>query len=89
MACLGLFTLQASGLSTEDSYTKEFDSIKGQQLLVAHDLADNSNTVQVVANTDEIAAVQEATAGIDGLGEPTPPAELGNGRSYYEATIDR
>ncbi len=87
VACLGLFTLQASGLSTEDSYTKEFDSIKGQQLLVEHDLADNSNTVQVVANTDDIAAVQEATAGIDGLGEPTPPAELGNGRSYYEATM--
>ena len=33
IACLGLFRLDASGLSTEDTYTKEFDSIKGQQLL--------------------------------------------------------
>ena len=33
LACLGLFRLDASGLSTEDTYTKEFDSIKGQKLL--------------------------------------------------------
>ena len=29
IACLGLFKLDANGLSTEDSYTKEFDSIDG------------------------------------------------------------
>ena len=32
-ASSGLFTLKADGLSTEDTYTKEFDSIKGQKLL--------------------------------------------------------
>ena len=53
VACLGLFKLDASGLTTEDSYTKEFDSIVGQKVLTAHGLADNSNTVQVVANTDQ------------------------------------
>ena len=41
------------GLTTEDSYTKEFDSIVGQKVLATHGLADNSNTVQVVANTDQ------------------------------------
>src|SRR5918995_861246 len=66
LACLGLFRLDASGLSTEDTYTKEFDSIKGQQLLATHGLADNSNTVQVVANTDALPEVQEALAGVDG-----------------------
>ncbi|HET9997524.1 MAG TPA: MMPL family transporter [Nocardioides sp.] len=88
IACLGLFRLDASGLSTEDTYTKEFDSIKGQQLLAAHGLADNSNTVQVVANTDAVPEVQEALAGVDGLGEARPAQDLGTGRSYFEATIN-
>jgi RND superfamily putative drug exporter len=88
IACLGLFRLDPSGLSTEDTYTKEFDSIKGQQLLAEHGLADNSNTIQVVANTDALAEVQDALAGIDGLGEARPAQELGSGRSYFEATIN-
>ena len=88
IACLGLFRLDASGLSTEDTYTKEFDSIKGQQLLADHGLADNSNTIQVVANTDALPQVQEALAEIDGLGEARPAEDLGSGRSYFEATIN-
>ena len=56
IACLGLFRLDTSGLSTQDTYTKEFDSIKGQQLLADHGLADSSNTIQVVANTDAVPA---------------------------------
>ena len=40
VACLGLFRLEASGLSTEDSYTKEFDSIVGQKVLAEHGLFD-------------------------------------------------
>ena len=54
VACLGLFTPRRHGLSTEDTYTKEFDSINGQQILVDHGLVDTSNTVQVVANADEV-----------------------------------
>ncbi|MDZ5621472.1 MMPL family transporter [Nocardioides sp. HM23] len=88
VACLGLFKLDTAGLSTEDTYTKEFDSIKGQKLLEEHDLADNSNTVQVVANDEQIDAVREAVGGVDGLGDPGQPAPVGDGRSYFEATID-
>jgi putative drug exporter of the RND superfamily len=87
VACLGLFKLDPSGLSTEEQYTKEFDSIKGQSLLVDHGLEDSSNTVQVVADTDSIPAVQEALGGIEGLGEPQQAEEIGDGRSYFEATI--
>ena len=50
VAWLGLFQLDASGLTTEDSYTKEFDSVVGQKVLNSHGLADNSNTVQITAN---------------------------------------
>ena len=70
LACLGLFRLDASGLSTEDTYTKEFDSIKGQKLLTEHGLSDNSNTIQVITNSDQAADVAASLEGIDGLGQP-------------------
>ncbi len=87
LCCLGLFKLDPSGLSTEEQYTKEFDSIKGQTLLIDHGLEDNSNTVQIVTNTDALPEVEEAIGEVDGLGEPTPAQDIGNGRSYFEATI--
>jgi RND superfamily putative drug exporter len=87
IACLGLFRLDASGMSTADTYTKEFDSIKGQQVLIDHGLQDTSNTVQVTAKTDEIEAVQESMADIEDLGEPTAVQDIGDGRSYFEATV--
>src|SRR6476469_6523442 len=88
LACLGLFRLDTSGLSTEETYTKEFDSIKGQKLLTEHDLSDNSNTVQVTTATDKAADVQSALSGVDGLGEPGEVRELSAGRSWFEATIN-
>ena len=88
LACLGLFRLDTSGLSTEETYTKEFDSIKGQRLLTEHDLSDNSNTIQVTTATSAAADVQSALSGIDGLGEPSEVRELSSGRSWFEATIN-
>lgn len=87
IACLGLFRLDTGGLSTEDTYTKEFDSIKGQKLLEEHGLQDASNTIQVVANDDEIDAVKSALGDVDGLGAAGPEVSIGDGRSFFEATI--
>jgi RND superfamily putative drug exporter len=88
LACLGLFRLDTSGLSTEETYTKEFDSIKGQKLLTEHDLSDNSNTIQVVTDTDRAADVAASLEGVDGLGTPGAPRPLADGRSWFEATIN-
>jgi putative drug exporter of the RND superfamily len=87
VACLGLFKLEATGLSTEDSFTEKFDSIKAQELLTEHDLFDNSNTVQVVADDADLETVEEAVLKVDGVGDPKPTVSLGNGRSYFEAPI--
>jgi RND superfamily putative drug exporter len=88
VACLGLFKLDAHGLKTEDSFTQKFDSVTAQQLIFAHDLADNSNTVQVIANTDQIDAVEQAVTAVGGVGEPTDIKPLGStGRSWFEASI--
>jgi RND superfamily putative drug exporter len=86
VACLGLLKLDTAGLSTEDSYTKEFPSITGQKVLVDHDLVDQSNTVMVVANADEINAVRSAMDGIDGVGDPTEPVVV-KGVGFVEAAI--
>ena len=87
VACLGLFKLDPSGLAQDEQYTKEFDSLKGQALLEDHGLFDTSNTVQVITDTDQAAAVQDAVANVDGLGDPTEPQDIGDGRAYFTATL--
>ena len=86
VCCLGLFALEASGLSTEDSYTKEFDSITGQKVLAQHGLVDESNTVQVVANADKTDEVLAAMEDVDGLGTPREPQTAG-GVAFMEVPI--
>jgi putative drug exporter of the RND superfamily len=73
-ACtLGILQLNAHGLSTADSYTKDFDSVTGQQVLIDHRLADNSSPVQIVLNADHAQAVTNRLQGIDNIGTPSPP----------------
>ena len=76
IACLGIFKLDADGLTTAESYTKEFDSVVGQKVLTRHALADESNPVLIVANGDSGASVVAALDGIDGLGTPAEPVVL-------------
>ncbi len=71
LACLGMVQLDPEGIAVEDSYTQEFESIEGQQVLADHGLFDQSNTAQVVANAGEIEAVRDAMTGIEGTGEPS------------------
>jgi RND superfamily putative drug exporter len=69
---LGFLQLNAHGLSTADAYTKDFDSVTGQQVLIDHGLADTSSPVQIVANADQAQAVSESLTGIQGIGRPSP-----------------
>jgi RND superfamily putative drug exporter len=87
VACLGLFTLDAHGLSTEDSYTKTFDSITGQKVLTAHGLADRSNPVQVVTDPAHASAVRSAMAGLPGIGPASPPV-VRDGVALVSAPVD-
>ena len=87
IACLGLFKLDANGLSTEDSFTDTLDSVTAQKLLAEHDLADSSNTIQVVANDDQLEDAAAAVKDIEGLGTATDATSIGDGRSYFEVPI--
>ncbi|WP_114422321.1 MMPL family transporter [Nocardioides houyundeii] len=88
VACLGLLRLDTSGLSTEDSYTREFQSITGQQALEEHGLVDRSNTVQVVADAAQGDAVRQAMAGVEGIASPSDPVVIGD-VAYVEAVLDQ
>lgn len=87
IASLGMFRLDATGLSTEDSFTEELNSIKAQKLLAGHGLADNSNTLQVVSEKATATKVQETVGGIDGVGNPTDLRPLADGRVWFEAAL--
>ena len=82
IACLGMLTLDAHGLTTEDSYTKEFDSIVGQRVLTDHGLLDQSNPLMVVANADRGPAVVKALSGVDGLSSVSPQPIVKDGVAY-------
>ncbi len=85
-ACLGLFRLDTAGLATEDSYTKDFPSITGQQVLAEHGLVDASNTIMVVANEAQAGDVRAAMTGINGIGEASEPV-VKDGVAFVEATV--
>ena len=74
LACsLGLLKLNATGLSTEDTYTKKFDSVVGQQILTDHHLADRSNQLMIVTNADHADQITKAVKGVGGVGPASPP----------------
>ncbi|WP_166133753.1 MMPL family transporter [Nocardioides ochotonae] len=87
VACLGWLRLDTQGLATEDSYTVELESIDGQEVLTDHGLVDQSNTVQVVTDTDSVPAVVDALAGVDGLVPAERPVVQGD-TAFVEAVLD-
>ncbi|TIC84326.1 MMPL family transporter [Nocardioides sp. GY 10127] len=87
VACLGLFSLNTAGLSTEDTYTKDFDSILGQRVLVEHGLVDTSNTLQVVAPSDSVDEVAAAVSQVDGMGEPGEVLPVDDATSFVELPL--
>ncbi|MCA1983466.1 MMPL family transporter [Nocardioides nematodiphilus] len=67
-ACLGMLTLRTGNLPSEDQYTKTYDSVVGQRILVAHGLADTSTPIQVVTTPERVDDVVAALGKVPGLG---------------------
>ncbi|GAB2886276.1 MMPL family transporter [Nocardioides pacificus] len=86
VACLGLVRLDADGLATDEQYTKDFDSVVGQQVLMDHGLVDASNPIMVVANATHAAEVSAALRGVDGLETPSEP-QVADGIAYVSAAF--
>ncbi len=86
LACLGTLRLDTAGLDSEDQYTTTMESIEGQQMLASHDLADVSNTVQVVAAADRAGPVARAMSVVPGVGDPAQPV-VRDGVAFLEAPL--
>ncbi len=86
VACLGLFKIDANGLTTEESYTKEFDSIVGQKVLNAHELADESTPLMVVSNDEQVDAVRDALAATEGVASVDEPV-VQDGVAFFSAPL--
>lgn len=87
IAGLGILKLDANGLTTEESYTKEFDSVVGQKVLTEHGLADESNPVLVVANAEKSDEVLGAMTRLNGIGATSAPV-VQDGVVFLSAPIE-
>jgi RND superfamily putative drug exporter len=86
LACLGTLQLDTSGIPTDEQYTTDIESVDGQKMLADHGLSDASNTLQVVANADQVGEVREALSGISGLGDPADPV-VKDGTAFLETPL--
>jgi RND superfamily putative drug exporter len=87
-ACLGTLQLDTGGLSTEQQYTREFESVTGQRVLEDHGLADTSNQLLIVANADRVDAVVASLDGVEGIGTPSADVPPVDGTALVQAPVD-
>ncbi|WP_055697333.1 MMPL family transporter [Streptomyces silaceus] len=88
---LGLFQLNASGLSNADAFTEKPDSITGQEVLAEHFPAGSGDPLVIVTNTaqeDRVARIVRSTPGVvrTSVGRPPGTASEYEGTSLLEAT---
>ena len=84
---LGLFQLDADGLSTADSFTSKQPSVVGEEALARHFPAGGGQPVVVIAREAAAGQVTQAvrdTPGVTGIGDPIPPR---GGLVLIEATL--
>jgi len=87
-ACLGTLELDTGGLSTEQQYTREFESVTGQRVLEDHGLADTSNQLLVVADADRVGDVIAALDGVAGTGAPNADVPPVDGTALVQIPVE-
>jgi RND superfamily putative drug exporter len=85
-ASLGILTLDANGLSNEESFTGTPDSVVGEKVLAAHFPAGTGNPLVVVSKADKAADVRTAMASVQGIAAVAEPQAAG-GIAYLEGTM--
>jgi RND superfamily putative drug exporter len=86
LACLGILTLHTGNIPTDQQYTKTYDSVVGQRVLVDHGLADTSTPIQVVttpARSSDVVAAVNRVSGVGPVDTSVPPV---NGVKYLPVT---
>lgn len=85
-ASFGMLTLDANGLSNEDSFTGTPDSVVGEKVLAAHFPAGAGNPLVVVSKADKAADVRTAMSSVPGIASVAEPQTAG-GLAYLEGTM--
>ncbi|WP_017936826.1 MMPL family transporter [Nocardioides sp. Iso805N] len=86
IACLGMLTLKTGNIPTDKQYTKTYDSVVGQRVLVDHGLADTSTPIQVVTTPEHAEAVTTAIGTVSGVGPVDQTVPAAGGVKYLPVT---
>ncbi|MEU4291604.1 MMPL family transporter [Kribbella sp. NPDC026596] len=86
IASLGILTLNAGGLTNEESFVGTPDSVVGEKVVAAHFPAGAGNPLVVVSKADKAAEVRTAMSSTQGIAEVAKP-RIGGGSAYIEATM--
>ena len=85
-ACLGLFGLNAKGLTQADSFRGTPESVAGEQVALEHFPAAAGNPVYVLTGAGTAEEVARAVAAADGVGEVGEPRVTGDA-ALIEASL--
>ncbi len=86
IAALGMLTLNANGLSNEESFVGTPDSVVGEKIVAAHFPAGAGNPLVVVSKADKAAEVRTAMSSTQGIAAVAEPRVAG-GLAYLEGTM--
>jgi putative drug exporter of the RND superfamily len=86
IAALGILTLDANGLSNEESFVGTPDSVVGEKIVAAHFPAGAGNPLVVVSKADKAAEVSTAMSSTQGIAAVAAPRVAG-GLAYLEGTM--
>jgi putative drug exporter of the RND superfamily len=84
---LGVFRLDAKGLSYEDSFVNKPESITGQEIYAQHFDAGGGQPIVVISNEDAAADVTKALEAVDGVAEVTKP-QVQDGLALVNGTMN-
>ena len=86
IAALGTLTLNANGLSNEESFVGTPDSVVGEKVVAAHFPAGAGNPLVVVSKADKATEVRTAMSSTQGIAAVAEP-RVGGGLAYLEGTM--
>ncbi|WP_369182342.1 MMPL family transporter [Streptomyces sp. Y1] len=84
--CVGLVSLNASGVSTAGTFTGKPDSVVGQQVLEQHFPGGTGAPLSIVSTAADAPAVRAAAQSTPGVADASPPI-VRDGRALFRATL--
>jgi RND superfamily putative drug exporter len=86
IASLGIFTLNASGLTNAESFVGTPDSVVGENVVAAHFPAGAGDPLVVISNAEQAAEVRTAMSSTPGIAAVAEP-RIAGGLAYLEGTM--